>query len=333
MLEGLRFSNPLFAQLAPVAFLAVLAVGWLFGRWQRKFLLRFGSLETLKRFSKFGSRMRSAVFLGLALALAFLAASEPSMDSGKTTTSRTFNGIIVLDVSRSMLAEDVPGEISRTSLAAKAARELLDAYPSGLVGLVVFTDETQVYLPTRDHEALKILLDEQADPYLAKGAGSDIAAGLETAAEIIEGSEIPLQTVVLLSDGGELSERSALASFAKELNLLGLRVVTGGLGGLQPVRIPVRNEDGSLKGYYSQSSKGGFVYTSLNESSLRFLADQTGGAYQRIKEGSELASTIRLHGWDSQPAIQEGELSLVQIPLLGMLLTILIFILDKRRAG
>ena len=334
MLEGLRFNQPVLAQLAPAAFLAVLIVSWLIARWQRNFLLRFGSLETLARFSKFSSRGRSAVLLGLAFALAFLAASEPSMSSGRTIASRTFNGIIVLDVSRSMLAEDTPNGSSRSSLAVEAALELIDAYPDGLVGLVIFTDRTQAYPPTRDHDALRILLTDQADPYRAKGAGSDIAAGLEAAVEIVDDLEVPIQAIVLLSDGGELDERLRLVRSVEDLNQIGLRVIAGGLGAFQPVRIPVRDEDGALRGYYSKSTSGGpFVYTYLNESSLRFIADQTGGAYRFIEEGNELVDVVRLRGWDSQPAIQEGETSLVRYPLLGVLLIILIFILDKRRAG
>jgi len=331
VLTGLRFNYPVLVQLAPAAFIAALVAIWLIGRWQRKFLSRFGSLETLSRFSKFGSRVRSAILLSLAFALAFLAAAEPSTNSDKTRTFRTFNGVIVLDVSRSMLAEDTPGEVSRSSLAAKTALEILNAYPNSWVGLVVFTNSAQTYPPTSDHEALKIILDDQVNPYLARGAGSDIATGLEAAMEIVANSEIPIQTIIVLSDGGDLDERSRLVQSVKDLNQLGLKVVAGGLGKFQSVRIPVRDESGDLRGYYSIRRE--FVYTSLNESSLRLLADRTGGVYRFIEKGDELVNVIRLHGWDSQPVVQEGDISLVRYPLLAILFLILILLLDKRRAG
>lgn len=330
MFQVVTFNEPIFAWLAPFVFLIFLVLSWLIGRYQRRLLISFGKLETLRRFSRFSPRLRASIFLAFAVAFAFLAASEPKMNTSTMMTTRTLNGVIVLDVSRSMLAEDNPDGRSRSAVATEAALQLLNTYPDGYFGLVLFTDEAQAFCVTGDHEALRFLLQYQATPYKARGAGSNITVGLEAAAELVVDASTPVEIVIIISDGASGKEKD-LAGAVRQLKQLGVKVVAGGVGGVLPARISVRGESGEFIGYHTR--KGIFALTMRDESKLRFISEQTRGAYQLVKKGDDLIGVIRLHEWDSQQVMQEGEESLVRYPLLALLVTILVFLLDKRFTG
>ncbi|MEX1068747.1 MAG: vWA domain-containing protein [Patescibacteria group bacterium] len=326
----MRFNQPLFAGWAIAAFLLLLFFRMMFHRHQRGFLQRFGSWETLKKFSFLGWKRWGSLLLAASVALAFLAAAEPAAPYGSDWTGRTLNAVIVLDVSRSMLAEDTPTGQSRSELARAAVQQLWDAYPQGYFSLITVAKSPQSYALTGDHQALSILLAYNGDPYRARDEGSDLPAGLTAAAQLIKDSPIPVEIVFLVTDGGDLKTgmtfyRQVIREFRKQ----GVRVVAIGVGETDPVPIPARNPDGSLEGYYS--TRGALALTFRNDLPLYYLADETGGFYQVIREDNDLVEVVQSHNLANQPVLQGGEVSLAYIPLLASLFFLILFLLNSSR--
>lgn len=328
----MQFNQPFFAYLAPIAPLVFLALGWLYYTHHQKSLVKsYGNPKTLRGFSSFGRGLRTLLFLAIALSLGFLTAAEPKKASpGKT--GRTLNAVIVCDASKSMGAEDYPGGVSRREMAILSALKLIEAFPDGHFGVVYFTDEAWAYSVTDDRRALPILLEYNCDPSRVRGSGSELAQGLAEALILIHlHSEIPIKTVVLLSDGGEVGQEESLNLLAQKYQEQGIRIVTGGLGDVVPSRIPVYDsQTGEFRGFYTL--KGEFALTRLNEASLKVLANLTGGAYQRIRNGEELPELIKSRGWDDQPIPKEGEESFIFFPLAGLLVVLALWLVERRFA-
>lgn len=327
MFPLVTFNQPLAARAALII-LAFLVLWLLIKRNQRRLLHRFGLFETLQGFSQIRTFPWGAILLAVSAALALLAAAEPALKNGTDRTGRTLNAVVVLDVSRSMLAEDTPSGVSRSDLARAALGELFDAYPQGYFGLVTVARNPRSYVPTNDHAALRMLVAYNGDPYRARDEGSNLPGALQEAADLIKDSEIPVDVVVLLTDGGSMGIDPRLYQLAlNDFTEMGVRVVSAGVGGLELVPIPVRNPDGSLRGYHSQN--GILAVTSRNDGALRFVAEGSGGVYLVIQDARDLVEAVRGNNLAAQPVRQAGEVSLAYIPLLASLLFLLLFLLDS----
>jgi len=301
---------------------------------QGRFIHRFGRPEVLRRFTVFGSKLTASVLFSLAIALATLAAAEPKIASGDRAVSRTFNAVIVLDVSHSMAAQDTPDGRTRLELGIAAVERVLDSYPDGRFGLVLFTKGPVGYPPTSDHEALRQLMESQLDLGNVRGEGSDLPLALEEAAGIVEEYPFPVEVVLIISDGGGAGSTTyniRLEKAVEELRSTGVRVAATGVGDLLPVRIPVYGEEGELIGYHS--FRGAIATTSLREDILRAIARNGGGSYQRIEHEETLVKMAQINNWDTQPVIQEGEISLTAYPAAGSLILVFLLFLVKRRKG
>ena len=330
MFPLVTFNQPLAARIVPLVFLALLLLWLLVKRHQRGLLTRFGRVETLRGFSQIGMGRLGAVMLAAAVAFTLLAAAEPVVKNGTDMIGRTVNAVVVLDISRSMLAEDTPEGAPRSDLARAAVARLFNAYPQGYFGIVTVARSSHSYALTNDHSALWILLDYNGDPYRARDEGSDLPGALLAASEMIEESEIPVDLVIFISDGGgpEINRMLYQRPMA-DLVETGVRVVSAGVGGLEPVPIPVRDRGGNLQGYHSRN--GVLAVTSRNDSVLRFVAEGSGGVYLVIEDAGDLVEAMRANNLATQPVWQGGEVSLAYVPLLAALLCLFLFLLDNRR--
>jgi len=332
MFPPVTFNQPLVARIVPLVFLALLVLWLLVKRYQRGLLTRFGRVETLRRFSQIGAGRWGMVWLVAAVALTLLAAAEPTIKRGTNLTGRTLNAVVVLDISRSMLAEDTPEGASRSNLARAALARLFNAYPQGYFGLVTVARSSQSYALTNDHSALQIFLAYNGDPYRARDEGSDLPGALLAAGELIEKSEIPVDLMILVSDGGgpEIN-RMLYQRPLTDLAGMGVRVVSAGVGGLEPVPIPVRDRAGNLQGYHSRG--GTLAMTYRNDSVLRIVAEESGGIYLLIEEAGDLVAAVQANNLATQPIRQGGEVSLAYIPLLAALLCLFLFLFCGAKKG
>lgn len=307
------FNHPAYLILGICLIPGFLLVSALVRRFQNNALGRFGRRETLNRFSRFIPKTRSSLLLSLSLAALTLAAAEPSLSSHENGNTRTLNAVIVMDVSRSMLTEDGPAGASRLETGIAAVEKLLEAYPDGRFGLVIYTSQVFVYSPTFDHAALVTILRDILENYAIRGEGSDPIAALNDTAKLIEELPYTVNTVFVVSDGGKsLSAGTSpppLAGVMKRLRDQGVRLVAAGIGGLVPAAIPVYAENGQLTGYHRY--EGMIVYTALDEIPLKRFADETSGAYLHLTDTDALVEITQRQNLDSQPIAQDSNANLV----------------------
>lgn len=317
------FNNPSFWVIALIAIPLFLILALLLDRRQRNGFSTFGQQEIFKRFTRFSSKRRTIVFFSIALLLMALAAAEPWLNSKVNFTARTLNTVIVLDVSKSMLAEDTPAKISRLKAGTEAVEALMDAYPDGQFAFVFYTDKIQTYPPSSDAEAVKTLLREIGENYQVRGSRSDIVGALEVTAEFIKTLPYKPDTIILISDGGTHS-RDYNKQTVKELTDMNIRVISVGVGGLLPADIPIYID--GIKKYAAEGP------SSLNGGTMRDIAKDSGGWYVHLDNKMSIVNLVRSKGLAKDPVMQKGTESVTWLPVTISMILIGVWIFLRNKA-
>ena len=210
-------------------------------------------------------------FLGLA-GWAYLSygLTQPRLPHSYSPSSREVNDIfLVVDVSRSMLAEDL--RPNRLEVAKEKLREFARMRSQDRLGLVIFSEKVFTLMPlSTDPELLDKVIADIDIGYL--GSGTNIGDGLGLAVARAAESETKNKVIVLLTDGvanvGNLTPMQA----AEEAKKQGIKVYTIGLGGSADARIPVGK---SIFGMQYQLIPGG----SIDYKVLKEMATLTGGKF------------------------------------------------------
>jgi Ca-activated chloride channel family protein len=180
---------------------------------------------------------------------------------------------VLLDVSRSMLADDVkPNRLER---AKSDIRDLLDELPGDRLGLIVFAGSAEVEVPlTSDHGFFRSRLG-QVDSSSARRGGSMIGDALRKATSSFGQRADYDRAIVMITDGEDHDSYPDEA--AQEAAEAGIKVFAIGLGDpIEGNRIPLTDEAGNLT--YLRND-GQEVWSRLDEAWLKRIALQTGGAY------------------------------------------------------
>jgi Ca-activated chloride channel homolog len=180
---------------------------------------------------------------------------------------------ICLDVSRSMLAEDVAP--SRLGRAKSDIRDLLKKLAGDHVGLIVFAGKPVVKVPlTTDDGFFRTVLDE-VDNHSAPRGGTLIGDAIRKAMEAMPPRADHDQIIVLITDGED--QESYAAEAAKQAAEKGIKIFTVGLGdSAEGARIPIRGESGGLT--YEKDEKGEH-WSKTDQDLLKQIALATGGAH------------------------------------------------------
>jgi Ca-activated chloride channel homolog len=180
---------------------------------------------------------------------------------------------ICLDVSRSMLAEDVAP--SRLGRAKSDIRDLLKKLAGDHVGLIVFAGKPVVKVPlTTDDGFFRTVLDE-VDTHSAPRGGTLIGDAIRKAMEAMPPRADHDQIIVLITDGED--QESYAAEAAKQAAEKGIKIFTVGLGdSTEGARIPIRGESGGLT--YEKDEKGEH-WSKTDQDLLKQIALATGGAH------------------------------------------------------
>ena len=319
--EALTFAYPWAVWLAPLlALLIALVVRGV--RRRRALLEAFGDPALLRRFSHLEPGWLGplrAWSLSLALLAIAAALARPVLVTRAGEAGSRPPGIgVVLDVSRSMAAEDYGPGVSRL---AKAKEMLLEALPDlagASVGAVTFARLPYRQVPlTDDHLALRYILAHWVQIESAPGGGSDIAQGIQEAVGLFEGRRGE-HVLLLFSDGGDGEpERQTLRSALAEARSGGVRVLAFGLGGPEPSRVPTYDRGGRFAGWLTMG--GEVATTRLDEGVMREVAAGTDGAYTRVVSGRELGRALAGSGLLG-PRSSTETLELYQWPLGAALL-------------
>lgn len=226
--------------------------------------------------------------------------------------------VIAIDTSYSMLAEDV--KPNRIQQARFEIRRLIDNLKGDRIALVAFAGKSFIQCPlTSDYAAAKTLL-EFIDVGIISEPGTNLGEAVRGSIDLLKrGSEATgeSQVIILFTDGEHLEGNMDAA--LKEAQNDGIRIFTVGIGTSGGELIPIRDRDGQIEGYKKDSS-GNMVKTSLDESTLISIADQTGGVYIRSSHGDvDVDAIINELGLMEKSDIMERKISRLkeryQIPL------------------
>ena len=274
-----RFEEPIYLYL--LAVIPVLAlVRWLLERKQHKRLRKFGDPELLSQLMPDVSRWRPAAkfwILEAALALLIVMIARPQMGTRISHDKRTgIETIIAMDISNSMLAEDVaPSRLDRTKM---MVENLVDNFTDDKIGLIVFAGDAFVQLPiTSDYVSAKMFLSD-IHPSLMATQGTDIATAINMATNSFTQQQGVGKAIIVVTDG-EDHEGGALEA-AKDAKKKGMRVYVLGVGSPNGAPIPLGN------GNYMKDRTGNTVMTKLNEEMCRQVAEAGGGAYIHVDNNS-----------------------------------------------
>ena len=205
---------------------------------------------------------------------------------------------VSVDVSKSMLAEDVPAPSrNRIDQARHLVLELLERLDGESIGVAVFAAAGLELVPlTRDYGYCRYLV-ENLDEMAASAPGSRLAAGLESGKNLLEAGRRPdnrsTGIVILLSDGEDLgSDPGRALELASRLHGEGNQVYTVGIGGEKPVLIPIRTPDGREIIDYYRDRENDFLTTSRQDRFLKEIAAAGGGEYLVPRSTSNTAAML-----------------------------------------
>ena len=270
-----RFEEPTYLYLlAALPLIAILR--WVLERKQLKRLKLFGDPTLLRHLMPDVSKMRPVVkfwMLLAAMALIIVMMARPQMGTRISHEKRTgIESIIAMDISNSMLAEDVtPSRLDRTKM---MVENLVDNFTDDKIGLIVFAGDAFVQLPiTSDYVSAKMFLSE-IEPSLIATQGTDIATAINMAANSFTQQQGVGKAIIVITDG-EDHEGGALEA-AKAAKKKGMRVYVLGVGSDKGAPIPLGNGD------YIKDRTDNTVMTKLNEKMCRQIAEAGGGAYIHV---------------------------------------------------
>ena len=236
--------------------------------------------------------------------------------------------VLAIDTSKSMASTDyAPDRMTRAKL---SAQDIMNAMKGDRFGLVAFAGAAQVEAPlTIDYQSVLDAIN-QLDTKTVERGGTDITSAIQSAEMALGKSEGPYRALVLLTDGEDLEEDSVAA--AKHAASYGIRIFTVGIGTKEGSTIPIDPEHHG----YLRDRDGQIVHSRLGEDRLRKIAQQTGGFYVHLENGS-ISRLIN----DGLLKLREGNIDerSVRIPIeryrwpltFGLLLLLLSAALGDRR--
>lgn len=275
-----RFEDPAYLYL--LVLVPILALIRFYSyRNQKKRLRKFGDPNLLKELMPDVSRWRPSVkfwLLEAALTLMIVMLARPQMGTRISHEKRTgIETIIAMDISNSMLAEDVvPSRLERSKM---MVENLVDNFTNDKIGLIVFAGDAFVQLPiTSDYVSAKMFLSS-IDPSMIQTQGTDIATAISMATHSFTPEENIGKAIIIITDGED--HEGGATEAAEEAKKLGMRVYVLGVGSVKGNPIPVPGT-----GDYMRDNTGEVVMSALNEQMCREVAQAGGGAYIHVENNS-----------------------------------------------
>ena len=288
----MTFGNPQYLLLlAAIPVAAGLVAFSLYTR--NRALARFGDPVLMRRLTESvntpGRVTRSALTV-IALGLIVLAIARPQWGETEQVVER--HGVqlmVALDISRSMLAEDVkPNRLARAKL---EVADLLQQLHGDEVGLVLFSGAAFIQFPlTFDYSTARTFLDN-ADTDMIARQGTVLADAISVSMVGLDNDRAGHKAILLISDGEEDQQESDSLRAANRAADAGLTVYTIGVGTSDGEPIPIRDRWGNLVGY-QEDGDGNMVLSRINEDVLRSVAEAGGGRFVMAGGSTSAAEVI-----------------------------------------
>ena len=276
----MKFATPEYLYLLLLIPLAIVIYQYACYRRKRN-IKRYGDPELTARLIPSYSTTRSSVLFWIslvALALMIVALARPRYGKGKTTvTTRGVEMVVALDISNSMLADDI--KPNRLEKAKRLIKRLAEQLKGNKVALVVFAGDAYVQLPiTDDYISIEMFL-ESISTNLVSRQGTDIGAAINLASRCFTPNDKIGKAIVLITDGenhegGAEEAAKAAAESGKKVFILGIGTTKGG-------RIPLSD------GNFLRDREGQVVVTKLNEEMAMKIAEAGNGMYLNVDNTNE----------------------------------------------
>lgn len=292
----LRFEDPIYLWLLWLIPLLALVrlVMW---RRRKGKLRKFGDPALVSQLMPDVSKYRPSVkfwLLNAALAVLIVMLARPQMGAKISHEKRNgIEAIICMDISNSMLAEDVvPSRLDKSKM---LVENMVDHFTNDKIGLVVFAGDAFVQLPiTSDYVSAKMFL-QNIDPSLIQTQGTDIARAINVAMRSFTQQDKVGRAIIVITDGEDHeggAEQAAAAAKKKGINVFIL-----GVGSTKGAPIPLGNGD------YLKDESGQTVMSALNEQMCQQIAKAGSGTYIHVDNTSDAQEQLN----DQLTKLQKGE--------------------------
>jgi len=296
----MRFESEAYLYFLFIIPLLVLIMMW--AEWHRKRMLRrLGDKALIKSLMPDASAKRrwaKFVFIMIIMTLTILMLARPQMGTKVSHEKRNgIEAIICLDISNSMLAEDVaPNRLMKSKM---LIENMVDNFSKDKVGLIVFAGDAFVQLPiTSDYVSAKMFMNN-VTPSLIQTQGTDIAGAINLATKSFTQQKNIGKAIILITDGED--HEGGVMEAAEDAKSKGYKVFVLGIGNTSGAPIPQQG------GGYMTDNTGETVMTALNEQMCRDIANASGGVY--IHVDNTTAAQERLN--DEVAKLQKGEMQSV----------------------
>lgn len=281
-----RFEEPAYLYL--LLLLPLLAAFYLYSNYRRRKAIRkFGDPELMAQLmpdvSKYRPDLKFWLLFG-AIGLFAVLIARPQFGSKIETVKRKgVEVMIALDISNSMLAQDV--QPSRLEKAKRVMAKLVDGMENDKVGMIVFAGDAFTQLPiTSDYISAKMFL-ESINPSLISKQGTAIGSAINLAIRSFTPQEGVGRAIVVITDGenhegGAVEAAKAAAEKGIQVSVLGVGVPDGA-----PIPIEGTND-------FRRDREGNVIVTRLNEAMCQQIAKAGEGIYVRVDNSNSAQKAI-----------------------------------------
>jgi len=273
-----RFGNPeylYFLLIIPVLVMLYLLAQY----YKKRALAKFGDLSVIEQLMPFVSKSRPVlkfIFLLIAIISIIFALADPQFGSKLEKVKRKGAEIIIaLDVSNSMLAEDIkPNRLER---AKQAISKLIDNMENDRIGLIVFAGDAYIQVPvTSDFTAAKMFLSS-INTHIVSKQGTAIGSAIDLAMNSFT-PESNLDKALIVITDGENHEDDAIEA-AELAHEKGITIHTIGMGSPQGAPIPIQKGYGQT--VFLKDNDGNTVVSKLDQKTMQEVASAGGGLFIR----------------------------------------------------
>ena len=245
--------------------------------WKRKKQREFGDLDLVKKLSPEKSVFKPVlklIVMLLALVGIILGLVNPKIGTKMETVKREGIDIVfAMDVSKSMLAEDVAP--SRLEKSKQIVSQIINQLGSDRIGIVAYAGSAFPVLPiTSDYSVAKMFL-QSMNTDIVSSQGTSLEEAIKLSGTYFDEKSKTSKLLILISDGEDHSEGAESA--AEEANKLGMKIITIGVGTEKGSAIPLRR-NGVVESF-KRDANNEVVITKLNKEGLTTIAKATKGGY------------------------------------------------------
>ena len=305
--------------------------------WKKKKQIEFGDLELVKKLSPEKSTFKPVLkFITVLLALTgiILALVNPKIGTKMETVKRQGIDIVfALDISKSMLAEDiVPSRLEKSK---QLINQIINNLGNDRIGIVGYAGSAYPVLPmTTDYSIAKMYL-QNMNTNMVSSQGTALNDAINLATTYFDAVDTS-KLIILVSDGEDHGDGATEASeIAKEK---GIKIATIGVGTLDGGPIPIKGDNGVIA-EYKKDNEGQVVITKLNPETLQNIAQNTKSAYiegkntkQVVDEIKQVLDTIEKTEFESQEIAEYQTQYQWFLGVAFFLLLVDVFFLERKTA-